>query len=234
VLAVLVLPLLHFAALPATAEGAQAGVAGVASPPSKGGSGLSTGGSSTAFQLKLPSGSACTADSAHGSYRVQSYMVPGTDDPATLTFRSQGPVGAGRRPLYDIQTSAYANAQTANAEPEGGPGLIVNVPLFSFAVFTPRDVTPGSYNLGIACTHNGQVDRFWNARMTMSRNDSDQPAGLTWKVEGGAEAPSSTGSRRLVVAAGAALAGAAGILLFRRRGRAQSGPAPRPTAKESR
>jgi len=202
---------------PIAAAGGSADVAQITEPPSKGGGRLSSGGSSTPFHLKLPSGAACTGDSAHRNYRVQSYMVPAADVPSGLSFRSQGPTGPGQRPLYDIFTRSYVNVQTANAEPEDAAGLIVNVPLFSYAVYPPGIIAPGPWDVGIACTLAGQVDRFWNARIEVSSTASDKPAGFTWKQLDG---PGTGGSSRAsvwVVVAGAAVVGAGGFFALRSR-----------------
>ncbi len=144
------------------------------------------GGSSTSFTLKLATGAACTGDSASGGYKLQSYMVPSSVDPGALTYGSAGPTPSGtganfREPLFDVASNPYANQQTANAASAGGPGPIINVPSFNFAVFSPGDIPAGDYNIGIACTLNGAVDKFFNAPMTVTTDAADAgPAHIHW------------------------------------------------------
>jgi hypothetical protein len=195
---------------PAAAEEA-AGAPRVVQPRGSAAAGqpLTEGGSATAFGLALPEGAACTGDSAGGNYRVQSYMVPASVSPASLTFDSMGPVPQGtgadfRQPLYDTTRKPYVNALTDIATAPGGPGTISQIPAFSLAVFAdapdltgPQIIPPGSYNLGIACTHGpagpDQLDRFWNIRFDVAADPADRPLGLRWTVaEAQAVAPTVT------------------------------------------
>ena len=179
------------AAPPASAVGDRAGLVVVVSTN---GMRLTSGGSATDFSLKLPVGASCTKDSANDNYRVQSYMVPATVDPATLTFTSVGP--AGGRPLYDNGGTPYVNAQTANAVTPGGPGQVINIPTFNYSVFEPGQIAPGTYNIGIACTSSPTVvDKFWNVQKTFTANAADIPAGVTWKVVARAAAADFDGNR---------------------------------------
>ena len=181
----------------ASAAGANAGSLQVLVPPGQATAGqpLNAGGSGTAFALAPPTGAACTGDSATGGYRVQSYMVPASVNPSTLTFDANGPVPAGiganlRLPLFgSAGGSPFVDQTTAVATTLGGGGLLVNLPSFSFAVFAPDGpsfVPPGTYNLGFACTLGvasaTQQDKFWNVQMTFSNNSADLPAGITWIV----------------------------------------------------
>jgi len=153
----------------------------------------------TPFSLQLPSGAACRGDSANHGYRVQSYMVPATVDPATLQFGSVGPVpvAAGakfREPLYDLNTNPYANAQTAMAAHPNGPGPIINIPGFNLSVFKAGDVPSGTYNIGIACTKGpasaSQLDTFWNAQIIVSPGPSRLDDPLAWRTPTSAPSPS--------------------------------------------
>lgn len=153
---------------------------------------LASGASATPFSLLLPAGAACTGDSALGGYRVQSYIVPESVAPASLTFDSAGPMPSGlgasfRQPLFESTGSGYVNAQTANATVTGGPGPVVNIPAFKLGppdVFVPGDIPAGTYNVGIACTKGPasatQIDKFWNTQMTVTTAPADLPAGVTW------------------------------------------------------
>jgi len=176
----------------ASAAATNAGAAQVITPvdgSTSGGQPLASGTSITPFSLGLPTGAACKGDSANDGYRVQSFMVPTDVDLATLTFGTAGPLPPGfadepfRQPLFDPNSTAYVEAQTAARVNAGDPGPIINIPAFSHAVWSPGDVQPGTYAIGIACTlgaaSDTQLDRFWSAQITVVEAPSD-PAGITW------------------------------------------------------
>lgn len=162
---------------------------------------LTSGDSGTTFTLRLPAGASCTGDSANDGYRVQSYMVPESVDPSTLTFNGAGPVPLGmgasfRQPLYDINGSGFVDQQTANASSPGGPGPILAPPDFNFgAVFVPGNIPSGTYNLGIACTLGPasatQMKEFWNTQMvvTTAAPGTGGPAEFNWAVPAPPVAP---------------------------------------------
>lgn len=146
---------------------------------------ITSGGSSTAFYLAPPSGAACPGDSATGGYRVQSYMVPSTVDPTTLTFGLTGPSPTGegadfRQPLWTSLGSTWVNKTTAVTT-----GLLLNLPTISFAWATSGLTTlpAGTYNLGFACTKNAgaQLDKYWNVQLTVAASAGD-PLGFAWSV----------------------------------------------------
>jgi hypothetical protein len=152
------------------------------------GASIAGGGSATPFTLKPPSGAACTGDSVTGGYRIQTYIVPSTVSPATLTFDAGGPTPQGtgatlRQPLF-TQGTPFVDGNTAV-----GTGAITGLPAFDFAVFGssgPQIVPPGTYNVGIACTLGSasatQLDKYWNAQLTFAANPNDVPSGITWTV----------------------------------------------------
>ncbi|MGH3522505.1 MAG: hypothetical protein ACRDU4_06665, partial [Mycobacterium sp.] len=138
---------------------------------------LLSGNSGTTFTLALPAGASCPGDSPNDGWRWQTYMVPSSVNPNTLTFGSSGPIpvaqsGANfREPLFTVPGSPVVNQQTPAASPAPGPGQIVNVPDMAFgAVFTPGQILPGVYNLGIACTLGAasgtQMSNYWNVQMS--------------------------------------------------------------------
>ena len=153
---------------------------------------LSSGGSATVFALTPPSGASCTGDSTAGGYRVQSYIVPASVDPATLTFGPQGPLPAGtganlRQPLFSGAGTPIVNKTTAVASAPGGGGLLTGMPTISFGVFGasgPQIIPAGTYNIGFACTLGlasaTQLDKYWNAQMTFAVDSADKPSGITW------------------------------------------------------
>ena len=162
---------------------------------------LARGGSATVFALTPPAGASCTGDSTTGGYRVQTYMVPASIDPATLTFGPQGPLPTGtgaslRQPLFSAGTPVI-NKTTAVASTAGGPGLLTGLPTISFGLFGasgPQIVPPGLYNLGYACTLGvasaTQLDKYWNVQLTFSADPTDVPSGITWVV--GVVSPTTT------------------------------------------
>ncbi|MGE3620002.1 MAG: hypothetical protein AB7L84_06020 [Acidimicrobiia bacterium] len=185
-----------FGASPAAAA-AEAGTAQVVHPADgtpEAGQPISGGGTLTAFSILPPLNAACTGDSALGGYRVQSYMVEGDVDPATLTFDAFGPVpntlGVGfRQPLYTTTSAVFVDASTADASTAGGPGPVINVPGFDLAVFVdlePDSLPLGVYNLGVACTLGGpsetQLDKFWNVQIEIVEGGEDDPLGIAWTV----------------------------------------------------
>ena len=153
---------------------------------------LPSGGSATVFALTPPPGASCTGDSTTGGYRVQSYIVPASVDPATLTFGAQGPLPAGTgaylsQPLFSGAGTPIVNKTTAVASSPGGGGLLTGLPTISFGVFGasgPQIVPAGTYNIGFACTLGlasaTQLDKYWNAVLTFAVNPADMPSGITW------------------------------------------------------
>ncbi|MBA2608266.1 MAG: hypothetical protein H0U92_04980 [Actinobacteria bacterium] len=167
----------------ARAAATNGGAATVTTPNSGTGGGqpLASGTKTTAFSLKLPNGAACTGDSANDGYRVQSYHVPSTVDPASLTYDATGPIPNGvgasfRQPLYQTNSSPYVDAQTAPASPAPGPGPVVNIPAFDYSQYDATTLPAGTYNIGIACTKGAasatQLDKYWNAPVTIAADGS--------------------------------------------------------------
>ena len=158
---------------------------------------LASGGRGTAFALALPHNAGCRGDSADDGYRVQSYMVPASVDPASLTFGSVGPLPRAtgnvfRQPLYGVTSSPYVNEQTANVDVPGDIAAVISIPAFSLAVFSDDELPAGAYNVGVACTKgpaaSTQIDRLWNAQLTVAAARSG--TGLTWTAPS-ANAPAS-------------------------------------------
>jgi hypothetical protein len=197
---------LPFAGVPEAGAAVTVGTATVVNPFDGGpeqGQPLDEGGSATPFSLLLPSGAACTGDSTNAGYRVQSYIVPSSVNPATLTWDANGPVPTGvganlRQPLYQATSTAYVSGQTADANPVGGPGPIISIPAFSYGVYSPGNVPAGVYNIGIACTLGGpsstQLDKYWNTTITVVADSGDEPAQIAWTVGGGSTTTTTTAS----------------------------------------
>jgi hypothetical protein len=146
---------------------------------------LSAGGSATAFRLQAPVGAACSGDSAHGGFRVQSYIVPASVDPSSLTFDTLGPTSPAtgarlRQPLYAAGSgSPWVSENTAVKT-----GLLPEPPVFDFAWVTRGSIPAGRYNLGFACTKAAGtvVDRYWNVQFDIASSTKDRPGGVVWHV----------------------------------------------------
>jgi hypothetical protein len=185
-------------ALPAGAAGERAGAAVV----------VRDAGS---ISLELPSGASCPGDSANDGYRVQSFVVPAKDDPGALSYYSVMPVGEGRYALYDIYTNPFIQAQTAKQTRPGGPGPIIDIPAFNFAVFPAGKLPPGRYHIGIACSLHNDTVRYWDVDLQLTAAPSDRPAQVQWRVVG---THPSSGTNWLPWLLGAAAVVAAGFAVW--------------------
>ncbi|GAC1593977.1 MAG: hypothetical protein NVS3B21_15540 [Acidimicrobiales bacterium] len=166
--------------------------------------------------MRLPSGSSCPGDSANDGYRVQSFIVPDAADVSTLTYRSVRPQVAGGYALYDLITNPFSQAQTADARAPGQPGLIINIPTFSFGVFPPGSLSSGRYHVGIACSLHNDTVRYWATDLELSSAADDQPGHFRWVVVG-ARATRSRSASVPLLAGAAALSIVAGLAVWRRR-----------------
>ncbi|HVT78002.1 MAG TPA: hypothetical protein VHD87_13290 [Acidimicrobiales bacterium] len=161
---------------------------------------LDAGNAGTNFSLKLPDGAACSGDSQGGEYRVQSFMVPASVDPSTLTFDGGGPIPNGlgaalRQPLFQTNTSPFVNGATNVAAHPGGPGVIIDIPAFNLGVLPPAQVPAGDYLVGIACTKGEagpkQLDRYWSATLHLG-SAATPGAALSWTAAPDAAAATSS------------------------------------------
>jgi hypothetical protein len=157
---------------------------------------LNSGGSHTIFSVSLPTGAACSQDTAHGRYHVYGYIVSSTTDPGALTWDSNGPVLSLNPPdtdshtLYDTTGAPYAAINTAITT-----GQVPQAPNLNWVFYTPTgnggtaltlpaSTTGITYNVGIACvTDSFKTDKFWNVSVKFSTSTSD-PNGETWAVTG--------------------------------------------------
>ncbi len=166
----------------ASAAGVNSGTLTFVDPVS--GSPITSGSATTAFLIVPPSGAACTGDTATGQFRVNSYIVPSTVDPATLTWNNTGPVPAGaganlRQPLFSTTGQPLNNFATAQTT------ALINAALgnsYDFNTFQtaggPTLVPDGVYNMGISCSLSGAGDKFWNVQLTFAA----QAGVLNWTV----------------------------------------------------
>lgn len=183
---------------------------------------IAGGGSATPFTVRLPDGAACPGDSADDGYRINSYMVPDDVDPSSISFDGTGPVPSVygrydtfRQPLYDVESNSFVSAQTANAPAPGQPGLIVNLPLYNFAVYGRDDLPVGRYHVGIVCTLLNEVMVGWDAQVEVNAA-ADDPAGIHWQAIG-YRAPADEGPSTAVLVALVVSAAVMAIVVLRRR-----------------
>jgi hypothetical protein len=166
---------------------------------------LSSGGSATGFNLIPPVGAACTGDSASGGYRVQSYMVPSTTNPSTLTFDSQGPVNAGGTFPAPLYLAGSGSPWVSNNTAVNTGILPAPSGSFDFSVYSPGQIPAGTYNIGFACSKNGALDKYWNVQLTFTTDVADVPAQVTWTV--GSPTPPTTTTTTTVAGTTTTVAG---------------------------
>jgi hypothetical protein len=190
---------------------------------------LATGGSTTEFSLELPAESDCPGDSEHDSWRVQTFLVPSTIDPGTLTWAIGPQSDAGTvYSLYDTFTQPVIEGLLPSNDGTGKPARITTLPPMDFAVFVPKGtLAAGTYRVGVACTNFGATGPYWDTELTVSADASDEPAGLAWAAPGTATVSSQSnddGFPWIYLAIGAALIGLLGWFLFQRARRTTSSP----------
>lgn len=178
-------------AIPASAAATFSGNITIFNPSNQ--NALNSGGSGTDFGLRLPTGAACSGDSAGGGFRVQSFMTPVSVNASALQFNSSGPIPAGtgtsfRQPLFSSTSSPFVNALTDVATTQGGPGTISNIPVMDFSYLAPNSpslLPDGEYRLGISCTlgtaSTNQLDNYWTVRIVISSSNTD-PLGFLWTL----------------------------------------------------
>ncbi len=208
---------------PAYAAGLRAGDVRIVEHPQSDRA-MSGGGSNTLFSLKLPDAAACPGDSADGGYRIQGFMVPTTNDPASLRYNSVKPEVEHGWGLYDELTASYANILTARGEEPGGPGRINELPRFTLSVFSPGMVKPGRYRIGIACTLHNETMTYWDGELLIERDASDKPAEIHWSVVGVEDNTTASEDRSAAIVIAAIALFALGIGLLTTRIRARRAP----------
>ena len=136
----------------------------------------------SAFSLRLPRGATCPGDSMNDDWRVQSFVVPSTDDPGSLRYMVTGPEGPendARVAIYTSEGRPYMNQLLGANSTPGQPGQIIESPSFSFKRL-PIDYLPsGEYRMGVACTDGkGATAQYWDTLISIESS----PTTMQWKV----------------------------------------------------
>ena len=161
------------------------------------GADLLAGDANDAWSFKLPAGAACKDDGLNGG-RWHTYMVPGSEDPATLTYSGSGGLtgkstGSGGSGTFRNSLYTVAGAQVTAQAPSTGDAQVINIPLMNFEVWNAGQIPSGVYNLGIACVDLDEasaVDSFWNTRITVTYPGGDASgAQISWAVGAVPDAP---------------------------------------------
>ena len=147
---------------------------------------LASGGSNTVFTVTLPSGAACTGDTAHNGYHVWSYLVKQSASIAATPSLTGPSQGFG---LYESDLNYYGPVNTAQ-----NTGEIIGIPNdFSWGAgvtggsFTAAELlytggTSGIWEAGIACANSsGVLTDNWNTEITFTQSGTD-PNGFTWSA----------------------------------------------------
>jgi hypothetical protein len=139
--------------------------------------------SATVFSFELPADAQCPGDSANDQWRIQSFIIPATVDPASLKYGVNDPEGEGNWSLYGIDTRPFVNELTQqNAQP-GQPGIIDDIRPLSFGVFPPGTLPDGEYTIGVACTFFAEPAAiYWHTNIVVSADADDEPGRMTWRL----------------------------------------------------
>ena len=162
------------------------GVATTATPSND--SYLASGGSNTDFTLTLPSGAACTGDTAHDGYHVWSYLVKQSATISATTFSAETGPSQGYG-LYESDLNYYGPVNTAQTT-----GQVIGIPNdfqwgagVSGGSFTAAELlytggNSGVWEGGLACANSsGDLTDNWNTQVTFTKSTSD-PNGFTWSA----------------------------------------------------
>jgi len=153
---------------------------------------LTEGDSNTPFTLRLPPDASCPGDSANDDWRVQSFIIPDSDDLGQLRFGGVGPEGPpddARWALYAYNGQPYVHVLLGQNAAAGEPGQVLDTPTLGFAGWPPGRLPSGPYRLGIACTYFRDVSTYWDTEIVVTIDPDIQPGEFRWSV---ASAPGGT------------------------------------------
>jgi hypothetical protein len=183
-----------------------------------------TGLSGTQFSMNIPTGAACSGDTATNGYTVGSYvvdasLVPSSQIATTITWSAGTPSASNGANVVSLLTTAGTAFQQKSTGVQ--TGSVPALPAFSWTKFKTDfgaglDLYPGTFNVGIACiTPTGGVDtyRFWNTQFTFAATGDTNV--FSWS---GQSAPTPEVPYAVILPlSGAAVIGAGAFLLLRRR-----------------
>jgi MYXO-CTERM domain-containing protein len=181
-----------------------------------------SGDSNTPFVLRVPPGAVCPGDSANDDWRVQSFLIPVTDDPATIQYGVIGAEGDGQYAIYSLQTRPYVDTLLEQNSAAGLPGRIPESVPLSFGVFPAGTLTEDRYRVGLACTFFRETAVYWDTEIELTSAPEVEPGQFRWTVAGAPVIEESDGGSSavyVVLAVAAVVALGALVLRARRRSR---------------
>ena len=180
------------------------------------------------FSIRLPQGATCPGDSMNDDWRVQTFVVPSTDDPGSLRYMVTGPEGPkddARVALYTTEGRPYVNQLLGANSAPGQPGQIIELPAMSFRRL-PIDYLPtGEYRVGVACTdYQGVTAMYWDTTILIE----SAPDAMSWKVlKTARNLDKGSNTIWIIVAVACGVVFAGSVVTFLRASRAQRVPADR-------
>ena len=176
----------------------------------------------TPFGLRLPDDAECPGDSATDQWRVESFVIPGEDDPADIRFASYSLATDGQWPLLDVDSQKFLAEFMPENPAAGLPGQIPDLPTFTFELYGRNELPEGRYTLGIACSYFNKMGVFWSTQIDLKYESGDPSSDFQWHVvtppagADGTAGQDSSSSTTWFVALGAAATGLI-FVLYRRR-----------------
>ena len=125
--------------------------------------------STTLSMTTNPAPAFCPGDSVAG-YRWQTFITRSSNDPATFTYNSDGPVApsGAASPTFPLVSSSGVNQVNRNTGADtGNGGQITPIPGFDLSVYGSA-LPDGDYSIGFACTLNGATMRFWTTGIAVA------------------------------------------------------------------
>lgn len=183
---------------------------------------LTHGKAGTSFSVRLPAGATCPGDSANDQWRIQSFMIPGSEDPTKLTY---GPIGPDptdnvRYALFGIDTIPFAQQYTQRNTVAGQPGIIPALPPLSMDVVAGEKIPSGTYRVGVACAYFGKTAQYWDTTIIITDQTVGSSEKLLWRLSTEPESvnrePATSGVPTLIAFAGVVAALLLAILVWRR------------------
>lgn len=143
----------------------------------------STGTSATTFSVSVPLAAACPGDNTTG-YLYHTFITPLSNDPAPMIY---SPSGTPAGPAFTNNLANSIGTRSRNIAPGLGDGLVVTQSNQTFSNALFAGLTPGAYNVGIACTQPDlvplvQTMRFWSTPVTITASPGAGPNNFTYSV----------------------------------------------------